>query len=602
MPSGVLKDMKERHKGSLKSRLAQRKRIKPTIRCKIRLSLSTHPSRFQAASTSAMNRRQFLQTTATLATAASASWLGYRYLSRPPSITVNKVGLPLAHLLRDQQLNAAPSREHVCETLILGSGAAALSVAWYLARNGYTNFCLADGFERNGNNAAYAYLGSLKTPLTAPSGAHYLAQPSAESSHIRQMLADLGIIEGYDSAGNPVYRDTDLVNAPDERLLINGTWQEGIIPQPHDPDTRRFFALIAQLLHARGSDGRKIFAIPIALSSQDAQWRALDRQTFAEWLAEQGYQSPRLLWYLDYCCRDDYGQGIAHVSAYAGLHYFTARGNEHAPVLTWADGLNHLSEALRRHAQIQSRAQLPDTRELTFKQPESYPYIATQIAEQNDHVRVTLRHIHTGDTRRIRAQNVICAMPLNIAQRIIQNPQRYGFAPDFRLPPSAPWLISNFVLHSFPAEPKRSELAWDNIVYGSRGLGYVVASHQHIHVAKPGHTLFTAYTALNHDSPANVRHQLLAAEPRDLLDIAAQDLLAAYGKRFWQHVAHIGITVRAHAMSVPSAGYLTQPTLLALRQHQSRLHFAHSDLSGYSVFEEAAWWGVEAAKRILAQR
>ena len=566
-----------------------------------------------------MNRRQFLQTTATLATAASASWLGYRYLSRPPSIAVNKIGLPLAHLLRDGQLNTAPSREHVCETLILGSGAAALSAAWYLARNGYTNFCIADGLERNGNNAAYAYSGSLKmskanfseaktnateAPLVAPSGAHYLAQPSAESSHIRQMLADFGILQGYDNAGKPIYRDTDLVNAPDERLLINGAWQDGILPAPsqQDADTRRFFAQITQLLHAHGSDGRKIFAIPIVLSSQDAQWRALDRQTFAEWLAAQGYQSPRLLWYLDYCCRDDYGQGIDQVSAYAGLHYFTARGNEHAPVLTWADGLNHLSEALRRHAQIQSRAQLPDTRELTFRQPESHPYIATQIDEQNDHVRVTLRHIRTGDTRLIRAQNVICAMPLNIAQRIIQSPQRYGFAADFRLPPSAPWLISNFVLHSFPAEPKRSELAWDNIVYGSRGLGYVVASHQHIHVAKPGHTLFTAYTALNHDSPANVRRQLLAAEPRDLLDIAAQDLLAAYGKRFWQHVAHIGITVRAHAMSVPSAGYLTQPTLLALRQHQSRLHFAHSDLSGYSVFEEAAWWGVEAAKRILAQR
>ena len=555
-----------------------------------------------------MNRRQFLQTTATLATAASASWLGYRYLSRPPSITVNKVGLPLAHLLRDQQLNTAPSREHVCETLILGSGAAALSAAWHFARNGYTNFCIAEGFERNGNNAAYAYSDSLKTdktsapPLTAPSGAHYLAQPSAESSHIRQMLADLGIIEGYDSAGKPIYRDTDLVNAPDERLLINGAWQDGFIPHAQqDADTRRFFALVAQLLHARGSDGRKLFAIPIALSSQDAQWRELDRHTFAQWLAAQGYQSPSLLWYLDYCCRDDYGQGIDQVSAYAGLHYFTARGNEHAPVLTWADGLNHLSEALRRHAQIQSRPQLPNARELTFRQPESYPYIASLIAEQNDHVRVTLRHIHTGDTRRIRAQNVICAMPLNIAQRIIQHPQRYGFAPDFRLPPSAPWLISNFVLHSFPAEPKRSELAWDNIVYGSPSLGYVVASHQHIHVARPSHTIFTAYTALNHSSPANVRRQLLTAEPHDLLDIAAQDLLTAYGKQFWQHVAHIDITIRAHAMSVPSAGYLSQPTLLALRQPTSRLHFAHSDLSGYSVFEEAAWWGVTAAQRILGK-
>ena len=548
-----------------------------------------------------MNRRQFLQTTATLATAASASWLGYRYLSRPPSISINKVGLPLAHLLRNQQLNAAPSREHVCETLILGSGAAALSAAWHFARNGYTNFCIAEGFERNGNNAAYAYLGSLKTPLTAPGGAHYLAQPSAESSHIRQMLADLGIIEGYNGAGNPIYRDTDLVNAPDERLLINGAWQDGIIPQPHDPDTRRFFAQIAQLLHARGSDGRKIFAIPIVLSSQDAQWRELDRHTFAQWLAAQGYQSPSLLWYLDYCCRDDYGQGIDQVSAYAGLHYFAARGNEHAPVLTWADGLNHLSEALRAHAKIQSHEQLPNARELIFRQPESHPYVATQIAEQNDHVRVILRHIHTGDTRLIHAKNVICAMPLNIAQRIIAHPQCYGFAPDFRLPPSAPWLISNFVLHSFPAEPKRSELAWDNIIYGSQGLGYVVASHQHLHVAKPSHTIFTAYTALNHSSPANVRRQLLTAEPCDLLDIAAQDLLTAYGKKFWQHVAHIDLTVRAHAMSVPSAGYLTQPTLIALRQHPSRLHFAHSDLSGYSVFEEAAWWGVTAAQRILGK-
>ena len=148
-----------------------------------------------------MNRRQFLQTTATLATAASASWLGYRYLSRPPSISVNKVGLPLAHLLRDQQLNAAPSREHVCETLILGSGAAALSAAWYFARHGYTNFCIAEGFERNGNNAAYAYLGSLKTLNLAPDGSHYLADPSADSSNSRQTLADMGIVDGHDTAG-----------------------------------------------------------------------------------------------------------------------------------------------------------------------------------------------------------------------------------------------------------------------------------------------------------------------------------------------------------------------------------------------------------------
>ncbi|MDK4539426.1 twin-arginine translocation pathway signal, partial [Kingella kingae] len=93
---------------------------------------------------------------------------------------------------------------------------------------------------------------------------------------------------------------------------------------------------------------------------------------------------------------------------------------------------------------------------------------------------------------------------------------------------------------------------------------------------------------------------LLAAEPRDLLDIAAQDLLTVYGgKRFWQHVSHVHITARAHAMAVPQVGYLSQPLYHALRQHRSRLLFAHSDMSGYSVFEEAAYWGVQAALAVL---
>ena len=77
-----------------------------------------------------MNRRQFFQTSAALAAAASASWWGYRRLSRPPSVSLRKIGLPQGHLLRDGQFSEAPAREHDCAVLILGSGAAALSAAW----------------------------------------------------------------------------------------------------------------------------------------------------------------------------------------------------------------------------------------------------------------------------------------------------------------------------------------------------------------------------------------------------------------------------------------------------------------------------------------
>lgn len=536
-------------------------------------------------------RRQFLAYSATLATAATASWLGYRHLNRPPSIRINKVGLPLGHLLRDRQFSQTPTRTAHCQTLILGSGAAGLCAAWQLHKAGQNNFLIAEGFERNGNNAAYR----VSDHLSAPTGAHYLAQPSRESQYVRELLRDLGILLHEDEQGRATYAETDLVHAPDERVYYQGNWRDGLLPP--DADSQRFFALMQQLKHAYGSDGRKLFAIPIVLSSQDPKWRALDQITFAEWLKQQGFQSPTLLWYLDYACRDDYGQGIAQVSAFASIHYFTARGNDDAAVLTWADGLNHLSEKIRTHIGLQTLAQLPSSHDWHFSKPASCSVSAIHIQETDDDVVVLLRHNDTGETVKVHAKNVICAMPLMVASRILANPQRYGFTAP--LPEYAPWLVSNFVLHRFPPEPKETELAWDNVVYGSRGLGYVVATHQQIRVAKPEQTAFTSYVALNHDTPQNVRAWLLNAQAEDLLPYASEDLLTVYGKRFWQMIDHIDITVRAHAMAVPKPHYLTQPTLLSLRQHQSRLLFAHSDLSGYSVFEEAAYWGVEAARKLL---
>ncbi|OAM27715.1 twin-arginine translocation pathway signal [Eikenella longinqua] len=538
-----------------------------------------------------LTRRQLLGSAAALSAAAAASRLGYQHLQRRPSVHINRIGLPFGHQLRNGQVPLEPQSEHRCHTLILGSGAAALSAAWYLAKHGQNNFLLAEGIERNGNNAAY-----VSGSLSAPSAAHYLALPSLESIYVRQLLADLGILLSGIGEPEPVYRETDLVYAPTERLLYQKRWQYSLLPQ-EDADSRRFHALVERLRTARGRDGLKIFTIPVALSSADEEWRRLDQLTFAAWLKQENYRSPGLLWYLDYCCRDDYGQGIEQVSAFAGLHYFTARGHTNEAVLTWPDGLAHLSEAIRHHIRLQTIERLPENPELAFPQPTALDATALQISETGEDVAVILRHNQSGHTALIRAQHVICAMPLMVAARIIAQPQRYGFS--LNLPAYAPWLVSNFVLHSFPKEAQHSELAWDNVVYGSRGLGYVVSTNQLIRTAKPERSIFTAYTALNHDSPSEIRRWLLKAGEEELLEHAAQDLIQAYGPGFWQHVSAVDIGVRGHGMSVPTPGYLTQETLLQLRQHRSRLLFAHSDLSSYSVMEEAVYWGVEAAKKIL---
>ncbi len=537
-------------------------------------------------------RRQFLTQSATLAAAIGTSWLGYRYLNRLPTVNVNYAGLPLGHLLRDGALPMQAHRQAQCNVLILGSGAAALTAAWQLSKLGQRDVFMAEGFERHGNQAAYTVSGSLNSPT----GAHYLAQPSRESRDVRDLLCDLNILQYETPDGVMTFSETDLVHAPDERVFYQNEWHDGL--QIQDDDSKRFFQFINQIKHAYGSDGRKLFAIPIALSSQDPTWRRLDQITFAQWLKSQHFQSPNLLWYLDYACRDDYGQGIEQVSAFAGLHYFAARGSDDAAVLTWSDGLNHIAEKTRQFINMNTLDRLPETAHWQFNQPTSCAASALKITEQNDRVEVLLRHNHTGEVVNVSAQYVICAMPLMVATRIIDRAAQYGLTAT-ELPEYAPWLVSNFVLHRFPNEPKNTELAWDNVVYGSRGLGYVVATHQHIHVAKPDITAYTAYTALNHDTPQNMRKWLLTATPHDLLAIAAQDLLTVYGKTFWQCVSHVDITVRAHAMSVPKVGYLSQPMLLKLRQHHSRLLFAHSDLSGYSVFEEAAYWGAEAARKIV---
>ena len=539
------------------------------------------------------SRRRFLAQSAAISVAAAASWLTHRQLNRPPPLTIHRIGLPFGHQLRDGAFAGAQApRAQDCEVLILGSGAAALSALWFLARLGQRNVILAEGLERNGNNAAFVH-GDLR----APGGAHYLALPSRESVALRAMLADLGILESGVDSDTPRYREADLVFAPAERLRYQGRWQEALLPQ-EDDDSRRFFALIQRLKRARGSDGRKVFAIPIVLSSQDSAWRALDRLTFAQWLAREGYRSPSLLWYLDYCCRDDYGAGAAQVSAFAGLHYFAARGHDSEAVLTWPEGLAHLSQRLRERSGLQPLAALPDAETLHFAHPVAINASAVRIRERDAHVEVLLLDNDSGALSLLRARQVISAMPLMVAARVVENAARYGLLAgrgDY-----APWLVSNFVLHRFPAEGAGETLAWDNVIHGSGGLGYVASSNQLIRVAKPARTVFTAYTALNQGDPAAVRAWLLDAPDAELLAFAAQDLVAAYGRRFWRAVDAVDIGIRAHAMRIPRPGYLDDAQLAAVRAHRSRLHFAHSDLSGYSVFEEAAFWGVEAARRVLA--
>lgn len=505
-------------------------------------------------------------------------------------LSVLRPGMAFGHGLRDRAALPAPSEHRQTRVAILGGGIAGLVTAWRLAREGWQDFLLLTGPEPDGNAASARFTAGSET-LRAPRGAHYLPLPSRESIHVREILADLGVLIGDPAAERPLYDETALVHAPAERVWYRGAWHEELLPSAVPAAERaqhqRFEALIARLRQARGVDGRRLFAMPRVLSSAEPASLALDRQSFAAWLAAEGYTAPSLLTYLDYACRDDFGAGIDRVSAWIGLHYFAARDGhaanaEDGAVLTWPEGLGRLAAGLR--------ARIPAGRIVEAS--------ALKVELRAGGVEVLCQPMQ-GEVFALHAERAVCAMPLHVAARLVDL-TAFGFDPAQHLPAQAPWLVGNLLLQGFPREQGEVPLAWDNVVHGGRGLGWVVSTHQDLRAARPAHTVFTLYRALG-DQPAHeVRRWLESADAASLFDALMVDLDQVYDPvELWRHARALEITVRGHGMAVPQPGFLSNPGLAALREADGPLLFAHADLSGYSVFEEAAWWGEQAARRIL---
>ena len=97
------------------------------------------------------------------------------------------------------------------------------------------------------------------------------------------------------------------------------------------------------------------------------------------------------------------------------------------------------------------------------------------------------------------ADIVIVAAPLLVATRIVES------APLPRVTYS-PWFTANLTLDRWPRETG-FPVAWDNVIYGSQSLGYVVATHQQLRRYVP-RTVWTYYWALAHQ-PAHVARQWL---------------------------------------------------------------------------------------------
>jgi hypothetical protein len=128
-------------------------------------------------------------------------------------------------------------------------------------------------------------------------------------------------------------------------------------------------------------------------------------------------------------------------------------------------------------------------------------------------------------------------------------------------------------------------------------LGYVDAMHQTLrtHVDK---TVWTFYWALAEGSPAQNRWLLLSTDWKYWKEAILHDLERVHPD-IRQCLSRIDIMRMGHAMARPKVGAIFSPERRKLAKLQGNILFANSDLSGFSIFEEAQYRGITAAETAL---
>ncbi|TGK07100.1 NAD(P)/FAD-dependent oxidoreductase [Leptospira semungkisensis] len=484
------------------------------------------------------------------------------------------------HRLRLARTDFSPQGERTkTKVLIAGAGISGLSCGYYLSKLGIQDYLILDLEKQTGGNSRYSETNSLKYPW----GAHYLPQPGPESVLVRKFLEENGLVEGKDSQGNPIYPERYLCFDPEERLYYQGRWQAGLVPRRSgEPDAQEllFRKIINHWQNRIGRDGHKAFCIPIDLSSRDPEILKLDRVSFSQYLKEQGIQSPELLWYADYCTRDDYGGNSDVISAWAGLHYFCSRlryEEESPPVLTWPEGNGFLLELLQKPSQ--GKIKTSTLVERIRKQGNRWEINAYDVNERKDIV--------------FEAEQVVYALPSFTRKYILG--EKESFLQNLEY---SPWLVANLFVDELP-QGKGHPPAWENVIYKSRSLGYVVSTHQDLRALRP-QSVLTYYLAFAEKDTLAARRAMLPKNWENWKEEILSDLKRPH-PNIEQLVSRIDIMTHAHAMIRPVPGFLWSGQREKLSQSVSGIHFAHCDLSGISIFEEALYRGFEASKKVQTQ-
>jgi glycine/D-amino acid oxidase-like deaminating enzyme len=461
----------------------------------------------------------------------------------------------LGHRLRDRSTFKAPTQKIRIPLVIVGGGMAGLSAAWRLDKAGFHDFALLEMAPQAGGNARWG-----ENEISAyPWASHYVPIPNRKSALVRELFEELGLLQ------DGKLDERHLCFSPQERLFLHGRWQEDLEPAvgATEEDRRQYREFEKRIEEFRASGE---FTIPIELGAKPSP---LDRISMQEWMRRNEFDSPYLNWYVNYACRDDYGALASGVSAWAAIHYYASRENEDKGPFTWPEGNGWIA------------------RRLLAKLGRYVKTDATVYRIRRDGRRL---RVLTEEAEYI-ADALIFTAPTFLAPYILEDaPATRGFE-------YSPWLTANLTLDRLPRE-RGLEMAWDNVIYDSPALGYVVATHQSLS-SRVDRSVWTYYWALAQGSAAENRRLLLDKDWGYWKEAILNDLSRAHPD-IRECVSRIDIMRMGHAMVRPTVGFMFgEERKRVAGSAKGNIWLANSDVSGISIFEEAQYRGVKAADAAL---
>ena len=370
------------------------------------------------------------------------------------------------------------------------------------------------------------------------------------------------------------------------RLFIDNYWQDGIVPEygldeEELAEMERFHSLMKDFTVMKGRDGKFVFDIPTLFASTDHDLEHLDSISMEKWLLDQDFKTKPVFSYVNYCCRDDFGTGVKHTSAFAGIHYFSSRkhdfsGTEEA-VLTWQEGNGRLVSLLKSYAAGKIKNNC----------------LAYKIDWDDNKVKVEVYDSKTNKSTLYIANHVINCCPQFVNKYLI--PSRKALSDKFAY---APWLVATITLKSFPAA-SGAPLSWDNVIHGGKGLGYIFDQHQSLAQYKAPYVI-SYYHSLDAQDLRKERKKLLEYNEEQWRDFIIEDLSKAHFG-IEAEILDMKIYRLGHGMISPVPGFLMSDARKEMaRPIAERIYFAHSDLSGLSLFEEAFYRGYLTAKEVFS--